>query len=338
MDRKDNLEKADKAYKKAKKFMSTTLLRWKPDYEQAARFLRDAIKEYHMCGPSCQEQLINALLDSSKAHEEISSFHIAAEAAETAAKIFLERNNKTKSVQTFKKAGDLYGLNNSHNKSSSNYVKAADILAKEDPTGAITLLQEACQKYVEEDRPEFHESTFKKAVTICVQNKRIDDALYFLRKQIPLQLRMRETFESDVYKNHLAIIVLLMHKGLVDEADSELRKQSNILSYSSSSEFFAASDLLSAYYNGSSEELENVLKRHSAFKYIHNSITSIARCLSLSEKQIEEGTQRREELQKKLEETDITESQEENPKKTIKPKKKKPTSVPVDEDDNIDLL
>lgn len=102
----ENLALANENYDKGKRKEGTTLLRWKPDWEQAARYYREAVKLYKLCGDGATEQLLRALQDSAKAHREIASYHTAGADLEAAATILREkkhvrrRDNKAASRQT----------------------------------------------------------------------------------------------------------------------------------------------------------------------------------------------------------------------------------------------
>ena len=183
----ENLDKANNAYTKAKKLMGKTLFRWKPDYEQASRFLRDAIKYYRLAGPNYSDTLLLVLIDSSKCHEEISSYHTAGEHAENASKIYIEKQDYLEAAKFYQNAARLYGLNSSINKCSINYLKAAEIVASKiafEP--AYKLISYACSNYIDniENCELFHEPIFTKAISICVSNNKFDYTLELLQELV----------------------------------------------------------------------------------------------------------------------------------------------------------
>jgi hypothetical protein len=68
-----------------------------------------------------------------------------------------------------------------------------------------------------------------------------------LRDQNEVYLKLLDTFENDVYKGLLSILVLLFHQTRYEEAEEELDKAQMVASFSLSDEATAAEALMNAY-------------------------------------------------------------------------------------------
>ncbi len=290
----ENLEKGKQAYKKVKKYLDKTLFRWKPDYEQAARFSREAVKYFKMAG--AHDMLMFALKDSGDSHMHIQSYHTAASEYENLAKLYEDRNEIIKASEYYRLAADNYSLNESYNKFCLVLTKSANMLAETFPEAAIKLLNEACQIYKHDYDPEMHEATYKKAVSICIKHNKYEDAIKFMRDQIPLQMKRKDLFEIDVYRNILSIIIVNLYTNHLDKAIIEHNKQQNTMSYKTSDEYYAASDLLDAYVKGNSDDLISSIEKHSTFKYLHTPIGRLIRLLKIGEDRLSYNKNKEQEI------------------------------------------
>lgn len=285
-----NLIKGDEAYKQIKKYLNTTLFRWKPDYEQAARFSREAIKYYKLANAIYKLMVVYQY--SGISHEHIQSYHTAATAYEHLAKLYYEQNDIDNAVKYYKLSAKNYYLNESFDKYSSMLLKACDILSQTNIEDTIKLLKDACNSYINEFRPEMHELTYKRAITLCIIHKKYNEAINFLRSQIILQIQRKDIFEQDIYKNILSIIIIYLYSDQLINAIIEHKKQEKTLNYLNSESFYAAADLLLSYQHGDVLNLSECIKKHNIFKYLYIPVGRLLKHLKLTPEQIKDGIQR----------------------------------------------
>lgn len=285
--RAENQAIADENYQKAKKKAGTTLLRWKPDWEQAARFYREAVKYYKLAGDF--KSAIQAAKESAVAHEEINSLHTAAADLELAAQLTLqETKNNEEACDLYKRASQYYRTNGSHDKSAAMLVKAAESIGEVDINAGIQLMKDACAVFEEENRGEFHDSTFKKAIAFCLHAKKYSAARNLMLRQNAICQKHISTFEKDIYKNLLCIIVIRFHTENYEKAQAELREFEAIERFSRSDEYRAADALVQAFENGSEEELTAACKLQ-VFKYLPNQISILVRKFKFPDDVIQHG-------------------------------------------------
>ena len=253
-----------------------TLTRWKPDWESASRYYRDAVKAYKLGDDD--EKTIQACKESAIAHDELGQFLTTATDLETAASLMSKEGNKgdkQSAYDCYRESGLNYRKNNSYEKAAAMYVKAAETMEGKDQGLALDALKDACAIFEDEQRGQFHDSTFKKAINSAIKYNKPDEAIAFMKRQNALvkDQSLMSSFSSDVYKNYLQILVLLYQQGEVDQAREEFNaaEQAND-KFHSSEQYDAAAALVEAYDEGDSDKLTEALKK-TPFKYITNSVT-----------------------------------------------------------------
>lgn len=282
----ENLAQAEENYQKGKKKAGTTLLRWKPDWEQAARFYRESVKFYKLAGDSSSvtDALLQALKDAAHAHREIQSFHTAAADLEFAAGLLKEKKQDLEgAADLYKQSSDLYRLHGSSvDKCASTLMRACECLGEVGQVeGGVELAKQACALFEEEGKGVFHDATFKRAISFCVAQGKLGSARSLLRRQIAIARQHLNPFEADLYKNILSIVVLRFHSGEPELAREELHKLESVERFSRSEECVAANELVAAWEDGNEEAWSAALKGKSCFKFLLNPIAVIARKLKM---------------------------------------------------------
>jgi tetratricopeptide (TPR) repeat protein len=125
--RAEELKLAEEDYAKAVKYTKKTLTRWKPDWDQASRFYREAVKHFKIAGDD--DRTIAVARESAVAHEEVGQFLQCAVDLELAATLLLKSSNKIEKDQAyelFKESAINYRKNNNSEKAAGLLVKAAE--------------------------------------------------------------------------------------------------------------------------------------------------------------------------------------------------------------------
>ena len=264
-----------------------TLTRWKPDWEGATRYYRDAVKLYKLSNDD--EKTIQACRESAVAHDEIGAFLTVGTDLQTAAALMCKEGSKAdrkEAYECYRESGLNFRKNNSYEKAAEMYCKAADCIEERDQQLALEALTEACAIFEDEQRGQFHDSTYKKAVQSAVKYAKLDDAIAFMRRQNQLvrDQSLMTTFAADVYKNNLQIIILYYHMNEPEKAKEALAEAEQVGDrFASSDQYSAAAALVDSYDSLDSEKLGEMLKM-SAFKFLSaNSISVIARKLQMQD-------------------------------------------------------
>jgi len=264
------------------------LTRWTADWEGAARHYRDAVKFYKLT--TDYGGTVLALRESAIAHKEIDSIHTAAADLEAAAQIVKEHGGNASNLpdpqlasQLYKESAALYKAHgSSYDKAAATLVKAAEAIGDVDVNAGVELMREACAVFEEENRFMFHDAVFKKAICFCVARGKFGSARSLLKRQIKLQQQALNPFESDMYKNCLAIIVLWLHTGDGEKAGQAIQEYEGLVRFTRSEEYQVANELICAWEDNDVEKWTAALKKQT-FKYLLNPIAVLARKLKMPE-------------------------------------------------------
>lgn len=276
----ENYALAKSNYDKAKKKTSTTILRWKPDWEGAARYYREACKYYKLTGNMAVDETIQALRESAIAHKEIGSWHTAAADVESAALLVRDEKHDPKlAAELYQESSLLYRAQGaSYDKAAAMLVRAGECVGDTDVEAGVQYMKQACAIFEEENRAMFHDATFKKAIIFCVNHEKFGSARSLLQRQIKLQQQHLNPFEPDMYKNCLSIIVLRFHTQDYEKASEELQKFESLERFARSEECLAANEMIQAWEDADEEKFNATMKKQ-VFKYLINPIAVIARKL-----------------------------------------------------------
>jgi len=198
------------------------------------------------------------------------------------------KGDRKEAYECYRESGLNYRKNNSYEKGADMYVKAAECIEEKDQALALEALKEACAIFEDEQRGQFHDATYKKAVNSAIKYGKYDEAIGFMRRQNQLirDQNLMSTFASDVFKNHLQIVILYYHMQEPDSAREALQQAEQAGDrFAQSDQYSAAVALMESYDEGDSEKLGETLKM-SAFKFLSaNSIAVMARKLQMVETQ-----------------------------------------------------
>jgi len=137
-------------------------------------------------------------------------------------------------------------------------------------------------------RGEFSDATYKKAIALAVKKEKYDEAVTLLLRHNETCEKHLDTFEKDIYKNLLQIIVIRFATNQYDQALLEWAKFSSVRNFSMSSEWEAGEELMAANRNASQEDLEKA-KKNTQFKYLIAPIARLVPKFKFTEDKIRAG-------------------------------------------------
>jgi len=275
-------KRAHDAFKRGKKHVTKTFFHRRPDWEQGAREFREAVKYYKMAGEMFEEQLMEALQESSNAHRELPSggLHTAGQDMEMAAEIFVKRSKESadakfveRAIKMYKDAANLYQANGELDRSAQVLIALAYLLEEcKQVDTALSVANDACAVFESGDRGMFSEDTFSKAVMFSLKADRVTEAISFIERQNAIFRKHVDTFERSLYKNLLSLIVLYFHLGDFKLAKQKIHEFQSVENFAASEEMTLGLELVAAYESGSNEALEETLKK-GPFKFLNTAVT-----------------------------------------------------------------
>eukprot|EP00457_Paulinella_chromatophora_P008674 gb/GEZN01008715.1/.p1 GENE.gb/GEZN01008715.1/~~gb/GEZN01008715.1/.p1 ORF type:complete len:321 (-),score=81.41 gb/GEZN01008715.1/:409-1371(-) len=291
--RRNNLEKAKQAEKHMKEANSKAKGGWlsKPDWESAAFSYNEAVKLYAGLGDQFKAPYIQALKGASEAYGISGSEHPAATNAEKAGDLLqTDEKGAAEAVELYKSACNHYVGNDNPDKGVGALFKAAKVAGQTDKKAAIELFREGLNLFVETKRGRFSDKSFKEATSWCVAAECFEGAEELLRMQnkMVVDQDLVDTFQKDMFKNHLSILILDFHRGRYDVAKEHYSEAIELDGFSSSAEGEAAEQLMAASRASSQEQLDKV-KKHSQLKYLPAAFARVARTLEFSQEKLDQG-------------------------------------------------
>jgi tetratricopeptide (TPR) repeat protein len=273
---------AKKAFDKGIRKSGKTLFRWKPNWEKAAFYFREAIKKYKKTQDI--NMLIQAYIKSALAHEQVGSYHTSGSDMENAADLYRKQDLANDAALGYIQSSKYYKMNNSLMKSANMLMRAAECI--NDPFLGIAYMRDACDTFNTTEMWIYSDTTFKKSISYAIKNNLFVDAIDLLQTQNIIIEQMisqqnQQVFESVLYKNMLSIIILYLYKNEYQKARAEFSTFENSGKFNASTEFIVGSNLLDAYTDSDQSELDAVIKQNTV-KLLPNSIVQIAYKLKIN--------------------------------------------------------
>lgn len=305
----ENARKGAEAHEKAIEKSKKRFGLFKPDWDQSARWYREAVKSYKL---SDQDRLcVQVCRESAIAHEQIASYYTAAQDMEHAGALLVKLRDARGAADCYREASVYYRKNNSIDKAAAVLLKAAEALENTEDAESLIILSSACQIFEEEQKFTNFEPVFRKAISTAIKAKQMDEAIHFLQRENELYLRHLDTFENDLYRNLLCIIVLRFHVFDYDKAVEECESFQSVESFGRSDCGGAARALIQAYEEADPEQLD-LVKKMGPFKYILNSVAQLVKKLEFDKSRMGKGKGKKSVKQFIME----SEDEEEEEKKT----------------------
>lgn len=263
----------------AEKYMKTSLLKWKPDYDNAAveygkaatcfkngKSLEQA-RDCHLKSAECHRKngdkfhAGKALENAALVCRDLKDYDKTADHGEEAAQLFVEAGVPDTAVHTLDKIAktvEVYTIN----RAVQLYLKAADVVDNEDRSRqAIEYLG--------------------KAARLLVRQQQLEEALKVIDREIKAHLTIDGL--GNIFK--LVCVRTLIHLTIGDyvTAERECRRGSETYpGFINSEECVLTEQLLEAYDQGDKELATKILNGHT-FKYLDNEYAKLARNLTVPE-------------------------------------------------------
>ncbi|XP_072930928.1 gamma-soluble NSF attachment protein [Epargyreus clarus] len=176
------LNEAQEHCKAAEKFLRTSFLRWKPDYDSAADEYSQAAQCYRIARDLKSSK--DCHLKASELYKKNRSFFHAGKALENAIIVSKETSPPEELFNLARDACSLYQQHGSGDSGANVLDKAAKIIEENAPELAVTLFQQAADVSSTESSQHQGSEYISKASRILVKLQRYDEAVDSLRREI----------------------------------------------------------------------------------------------------------------------------------------------------------
>lgn len=195
--------------KRAEKAHTKTLLKWTPDWPEAARLYEEAANQFKKdASPRALTLQVTALKGAAFASEQTANINAAAKFLATAAAAVIKASDRKQAADLTRAAAKLYHENGQPRKAAEELAKAAGWVRDDNPDAAFALYDEACDIYDVENQAQMAGDTYRTAVAFLAKQGRLGDALKLLSKQNTGLLKHLDKFQEAYNKNCLNIVVL----------------------------------------------------------------------------------------------------------------------------------
>ncbi|XP_068633384.1 gamma-soluble NSF attachment protein-like [Battus philenor] len=176
------LNEAHEHCKAAEKFLKTSLLRWKPDYDSAADEYNQAAQCYRIARDLKSSK--DCYIKASEMYKKNHSFFHAGKALENAIIVSKETSSSDEIYTLACDSSSLYQQHGSGDSGASVLDKAAKIIEENSPENAVKLYQQAAEVSSTESSQHQGSEYISKSSRILVKLRRYDEAVDSLRREI----------------------------------------------------------------------------------------------------------------------------------------------------------
>ncbi|KAL4717695.1 hypothetical protein ACJJTC_000844 [Scirpophaga incertulas] len=203
------INEAEEHCRAAEKFLKTSLLRWKPDYDSAADEYSQAAQCYRIARDLNKSKQCH--LKASENHKKNRSFFHSAKALENAIIVCKETASPDEIYTLACDSSSLYQQHGSGDSGANVLDKAAKIIEESSPEKAVKLYQQAAE--VSSTESSLHQGSeyISKASRILVRLQMYDQAVDSLRREIGFQQEAGNT--GAIGRLTVAIVLVQLARG-----------------------------------------------------------------------------------------------------------------------------
>ncbi|XP_059055320.1 gamma-soluble NSF attachment protein-like [Achroia grisella] len=217
------LHEAQEHCKAAEKFLKTSLLKWKPDYDSAADEYSQAAQCYRIARDLNKSKECH--LKASEFYKKNRSFFHAAKALENAIIVCKETASPDDLYSLAVESSSLYQQHGSGDSGASVLDKAAKILEENSPQLAYKLFQQAADVSSTESSQHQGSEYISKASRILVKLQMYDQAVDSLRREIGFHQEAGNT--GAVGRLTVAIVLVQLARGDAVAAEKAYKEWGN---------------------------------------------------------------------------------------------------------------
>uniref|UniRef100_A0A9J8D6E5 Gamma-soluble NSF attachment protein n=2 Tax=Cyprinus carpio TaxID=7962 RepID=A0A9J8D6E5_CYPCA len=250
---------------KAEKYLKTSLMKWKPDYDSAASEYAKAA----VCFKNARqlEQAKDAYLQEAEAHTGNRS------AFEQAGMMLKDMQRLPEAVQYIEKASMMYVENGTPDTAAMALDRAGKLIEALDLAKAVHLYQQAAGVFENEDRLRQAVELVGKASRLLVRQQKFAEAAVSLQKEKNMYKEI-ENYPT-CFKKTIAQVLVHLHRGDYVAAEKCVRESYSIPGFSGSEDCVAMEQLLQGYDEQDEEQVSRVCTS-PLLRYMDNDYAKLA--------------------------------------------------------------
>ncbi|KAI5606480.1 gamma-soluble NSF attachment protein, partial [Silurus asotus] len=261
---------------KAEKYLKTSFMKWKPDYDSAASEYGKAAVAFK--NAKQLEEAKDAYLQEAEAHTNNRTLFHAAKALEQAGMMLKDMQRLPEAIQYIEKASMMYIENGTPDTAAMALDRAGKLIETVDLAKAVDLYQKAASVFENEERLRQAVELLGKASRLLVRQKRFDEAALAIQKEKNMY-RDIENYPT-CFKKTIAQVLVHLHRADFVAADKCVRESYSIPGFSGSEDCIALEQLLQGYDQQDEEQVARVCNS-PLFKYMDNDYAKLAISLNV---------------------------------------------------------
>lgn len=278
MNSNKKIEEGLEHIKNAEKSLKTSLMKWRPDYDNAA----DEYNKAATCFRNAKafDQCKNVLLKAADCHKQNRALFYAAKALDQAILVSKELGDLKDIPELAEKAANMFQTQGNGESASSSLDKAAKIIEAQYPEEALRLFQHAADVALVQDNIRQAAEYMSKVARIHVKLRKFEAAADAIRRELGL----REQSEAYQSTGRLAVALVLVQiaRGDIVAAEKAFKEWGN---YCEGPEVQCLEMLLQAY-DEEDPEAAKVALNNPFIKHMDVEYAILARDMPLPEQSL----------------------------------------------------
>ncbi|XP_010894965.1 gamma-soluble NSF attachment protein [Esox lucius] len=256
---------------KAEKYLKTSFMKWKPDYDSAASEYSKAAVAFK--NSKMFEEAKDAYLQEAEAHTNNKTLFHAAKALEAAGMMLKDMQRLPEAIQYIERASMMYVENGTPDTAALALDRAGKLIESQDLAKAVDLYQKAASVFENEDRLRQAVQMVGKSSRLLVRQHKLDEAAASIQKEKNMYKEI-ENYPT-CFKKTIAQVLVHLHRNDFVAADKCVRESYSLPGFSGSEDCIALEQLLQGYDEQDQDQVSRVCNS-PLFKYMDNDYAKLS--------------------------------------------------------------
>ncbi|KAM9552685.1 gamma-soluble NSF attachment protein-like isoform 2-T2 [Salvelinus alpinus] len=255
---------------KAEKYLRTSFMKWKPDYDSAASEYSKAAVAFK--NAKMLEEAKEAYLQEAEAHTN-NKTHFCCRALEAAGMMLKDMQRIPEAIQYIERASMMYVENGTPDTAALALDRAGKLIESQDLAKAVDLYQKAASVFENEDRLRQAVEMLGKSSRLLVRQHKLDEAAVSIQKEKNMYKEI-ENYPT-CFKKTSAQVLVHLHRNDFVAADKCVRESYSLPGFSGSEDCIALEQLLQGYDEQDEDQVHRVCNS-PLFKYMDNDYAKLS--------------------------------------------------------------
>uniref|UniRef100_A0A673Y1C0 Gamma-soluble NSF attachment protein n=1 Tax=Salmo trutta TaxID=8032 RepID=A0A673Y1C0_SALTR len=264
---------------KAEKYLRTSFMKWKPDYDSAASEYSKAAVAFK--NAKMLEEAKEAYLQEAEAHTNNKTRYFCCRALEAAGMMLKvstyvslqDMQRIPEAIQYIERASMMYVENGTPDTAALALDRAGKLIESQDLAKAVDLYQKAASVFENEDRLRQAVEMLGKSSRLLVRQHKLDEAAVSIQKEKNMYKEI-ENYPT-CFKKTSAQVLVHLHRNDFVAADKCVRESYSLPGFSGSEDCIALEQLLQGYDEQDEDQVHRVCNS-PLFKYMDNDYAKLS--------------------------------------------------------------